>query len=197
MVGLLGGRTRAEVITNADDYKRGADRIASFDREFADLTGLGLEATELDLREYFGRPAELRERLSRCDLLWVRGGNPFILRRAFRQSGADLAVADLLAEDAFVYGGYSAGSCLLTPSLRGVELVDDPKDVPEGYDEPVIWDCLGIIGYSLLPHYKSNHPESDAISRVVEFMVDNHMLFVALRDGQALVRDGDREFIVG
>jgi dipeptidase E len=197
LLDLLAGRTRVAAITNADDYKTGADRIASFERERTDLASLGLEASELDLRDFFGEQARLGQYLAQFDLLWVRGGNSFILRRAMRASGADDAIRELLLTDSIVYAGYSAGPCMLAPSLHGAELVDDPLDIPAGYDREIIWDCLGILPYSLLPHYRSDHPESPLIDKSVEYMIDEHIPFVALRDGEALVRDGAEDLIVG
>jgi dipeptidase E len=197
LVGLLNGRTSTAVILNADDYKSTDDRAASLESELDELRGVGLEPTELDLRDYFGKPFELRERLSSLDLLWVRGGNVFILRRAFRQSGADEAIKELLANDAIVYGGYSAGVAVLTPTLRGLELVDEPNVVPAGYEAQITWDCLGILPYGVLPHYKSDHPESADVDKSLEYLIDNHMPFIALRDGEVIVRDGEREVVVG
>lgn len=197
MLQLLHGGTRAAVICNADDYKTDADRRASVERELEDLRGLGLEPVEVDLRRHFGRPAALRDTLRDADLLWVRGGNPFILRRAMVQAGADDLIAGLLADDRVVYAGYSAGACVMTPSLHGVELVDDPHVVPEGYPERVIWECLGVVPYGILPHYRSDHPESALIDKSLEYMVDHHLPFVALRDGQAMIVDGDVREIVG
>jgi dipeptidase E len=46
---------------------------------------LGLEPVEIDLRRYIGKDSELRAVLSGFDLIYVRGGNTYILRRAFRQ----------------------------------------------------------------------------------------------------------------
>ena len=37
-----------------------------------------------------------------------------------------MAVIRLLADDAVAYGGYSAGICVLAPTLRGLEGVDNP-----------------------------------------------------------------------
>ena len=99
-------------------------------------------------------------------------------------------IPDLLATDSIVYGGYSAGPCMLTPSLRGAGLVDDPLEVPTGYEQGIIWGCLGILPYCLLPHYKSDHPESELIGQSVDYMIDQHIPFIALRDGEAIVRDG-------
>ncbi|MEH0971956.1 Type 1 glutamine amidotransferase-like domain-containing protein [Micromonospora sp. CPCC 205546] len=197
MLDLLRGGTRAAVVGNADDYKDADLRATSVEREMNDLRGLGLTPVEVDLRHYFDRPDALRSVLDSVDLIWVRGGNPFILRRAMTLTGADEILRDLLAEDRVVYAGYSAGICVLTPSLHGLELVDDPHDVPAGYPEEIVWDCLGLLPYSILPHHRSDHPESALIDKSLEYMVDHHMPFVALRDGQALVIDGDDQEVAG
>lgn len=196
MLDLLRGGTRAAVIANADDYKDVDLRATSVEREMNDLRGLGLTPVEVDLRRYFDRPDELRSVLEETDLIWVRGGNPFILRRAMTLSGADEILRELLAEDRVVYAGYSAGGCVLTPTLNGIELVDDPHDVPAGYPEAVVWDGLGLVPYSFLPHYRSDHPESSLIDKSLDYMVDHHMPFIALRDGEALVIDGDGQEVV-
>lgn len=194
---LLAGRKRTAIILNAMDFVGGEGRAASLKREVDDLKSIGLEPTEIDLRDYFGKSGQLKESLSSYDLLWVRGGNAFVLRRAFRQSGADVIVKELLAYDAIVYGGYSAGIDMLTPSLHGAELVDDPRIVPEGYETSIIWDCLGVLPYAVAPHYKSDHPESAAIDKSVEYLIDNHISFITLHDGEAIVKNGNKEVIIG
>ena len=193
---LLGGRMRTALILNADDYKSAEDRVTSLQREMDELRNLGLEPREIDLRDYFGKPGALRQALSICHLVYVRGGNTFVLRRAFRQSGAD-ELRELLARDAIVYGGYSAGVCVLAPSLRGLELVDDPNVVPDSYHEPVIWEGLAVLPYQILPHYFSDHPESEAMDTVLQRWLHEHVLFRALSDGEAIVVDGEKQMVVG
>lgn len=39
--------------------------------------------------------------------------------------------------------------------------------------------------------------ESGSIEQVVRYMIDHHMLFVALRDGEVIVRDSEGEAILG
>ncbi len=36
--------------------------------------------------------------------------------------------------------------CVLSPSLKGLGIVDNPKEEAEGYDKPVIW--RGWFGYT-------------------------------------------------
>jgi len=193
---LLNGRNRTAVIFNANDYKTTDERATSLERESGDLHGIGLDPVEIDLRRYFRASDDLRRDLAGFDLFWVPGGNVFILRRALRQSGADALILDTLEKDAVVYGGYSAGAAVLGRSLRGIELVDDPNDVPEGYEPDVVWGCLGILPYNIVPHYKSDHPESLAIENSVRYLIETHEPFIALRDGEVIIREGDKDVIV-
>jgi dipeptidase E len=193
---LLGEGRRTGLINNAQDFLSPAERSSRMNEEIDRLKSIGLDPIEIDLRLYFDKPESLKEKLTDFDLIWVRGGNAFVLRRAFKQSGADKVIARLLAEDKIVYGGYSAGIDMLTPSLHGAELVDEPDIVPEDYRPDIIWDCLGLVQYAIAPHYKSDHPESAAIDKSVEYLIDNHIPFIALRDGETIVVDGRVQKVV-
>jgi dipeptidase E len=159
---------RAVVIANAMDDAPPDVHRAGVEQELAALAGLGLEVAELDLRDYFGPRQFLRRDLAGIGVAWLRGGNAFMLRYALARSGADAVLAGLLAADALVYAGYSAGSCVLSPSLRGLELVDDPAAVTRAYGDPPVWDGLALLAEAFVPHYRSpGHPETAAIERVV------------------------------
>lgn len=194
---LLRGKTRVAVVLNAKDASSEEGRARSVAQEIGAMEALGLDPAELDLRDYFGRPDRLREALGEVDLIWVRGGNSFVLRRALRQSGADEVLVDLLRKDEIVYGGFSAGAAVLAPSLRGLEVVDDPGLAPAGYDLEPVWDGLGLLSYAVAPHYRSDHPESAAVERLVQRFIDDRILFKVLRDGEAIVVGGDRHDLMG
>lgn len=193
---LVGDNKRTVVIINAMDYKTPQERDIRLQPEIDALKALGLEPEELDLRQYFGKPDELKEVMKSFGFVWVRGGNVFLLRRAFQRSDFDTIITEMLKNNEIAYGGYSAGVCILAPSLHGLELVDPTDRIGEGYDAEIIWDGLGILDYSVAPHYKSDHYESEDVGKCVEYLIDNHILFRALRDGEAILIDGDRETIV-
>lgn len=194
---LVDAGGRVAVIANALD---GSDRNARAEdvaHELENLRQLGFDALEVDLRQYFGRSQQLARTLASFNLLWVRGGNAFVLRRACKLSGFDTILRQLLAEDAVAYGGNSAGVCLLAPALHGIELVDDPAHVPEGYEAEILWEGLGVLPYMVVPHYRSDPPEfAAAIDQVVQYYIDHHLLFKALRDGEVLVVHGSQEQVV-
>jgi len=198
LVALVGGDGRhSVVIANAMDAAPPDVRQAGAELELAALADLGLGAAELDLRDYFGHQQRLRQELAGVGLAWLRGGNTFMLRSALDRSGADAVFEELLAADALVYAGYSAGGCVLSPSLRGLELVDDADAVTRAYGTPPPWDGLGLLGEAFVPHYRSpGHPETAAIERVVTRYRAEGIAYRTLHDGQALLVNGQDATIV-
>jgi dipeptidase E len=165
------------------DVRRGAAEY-----ELTAMSGLGFAAAELDLRDYFGDERRLRDDLAGVNLAWLRGGNTFMLRYALARSGGDAVFRDLLSRDALVYAGYSAGCCVLSPSLRGLEIVDDAGAVSRIYGSEPVWEGLGTLGEAFVPHYQApGQPESAAIGRVAEPYRAEGIAHRILRDGQALV----------
>lgn len=199
LVKLIDGYLQAAVIVNACDLYPKDGRQDRVRQEIASLGALGIQARELDLRHYFdthGDSGELEAALGGCGLVWVRGGNAFVLRRAMAKSGFDNLIMSMLKSDRIVYGGFSAGVDMLCPSLLGVELVDDPYTVPTDYDRTIVWEGLGILSYCVAPHYRSDHPESADVEKLVQYYIDNHVLFKAIRDGQVIVVHGESEEIL-
>jgi dipeptidase E len=188
---------RAVVIANAMDDAPPDVRRAGVELELAALADLGFDAAELDLRGYFDQEQRLRHDLDGLCLAWLRGGNVFMLRYALYRSGADTAFGDLLAADALVYAGYSAGPCVLSPSLRGLELVDDADAVTRIYGSQPLWDGLALLHEAFVPHFQSpGHPETAAIELVVARYRAEGIAYRTLHDGQALLVNGPDTVIV-
>ncbi len=193
---LTGAAKRAAIILNALDH-RPESRSVWLKNQTDKLAGLGLTAFELDLRRYFDAAPALGALLDQVDVVWINGGNTFILRRAMKQSGFDLLIKDALARDKIVYAGFSAAAVITAARLKGMEMVDDPNEVPAGYDVEIVWDGLGLLPFALAVHFKSNHPESKLIDREIAFYEKNSIPYQTLCDGEALVIDGEQQRIVG
>lgn len=186
---LVGEPGPLAVIANAcDSWPRA--RTAAVTSELVPLRALGFAPEEVDLREYIGRPAELTARLRRFPAVWVRGGNTFVLRAQFARSGADRVLPELLAADALVYAGYSAGACLLCPDLHGLELSDDPAEVlPTCGIEPV-WEGLGLVDRPIVPHIDSpTDPEATGNALAARHRAAG-VAHWALTDADVVVCDG-------
>ena len=96
----------------------------------------------------------------------------------------------MIEKDEIIYAGFSAGIVILSKSLKGLEIVDDPKIVPEGYKEDFSWNGLGIIDYHIVVHYKSDHMESADIDREIEYCKENNISYQTLKDGEVIVING-------
>jgi dipeptidase E len=188
LVALIGENKRVAVICNAIDSLDGTEREVRVERELSALKSLGLQPEELDLRHYFGKLEAIEKKLSEFGTLWIRGGNVFILRKAMALSGFDGVIRRLL-DKGIVYAGYSAASCVAGPTLHGIELCDDINLVPEKYPQETIWEGLHLIDFTVAPHYKSNHPESPLIDKVVDYFEQNRIPYKTLRDGEAIIID--------
>ena len=108
-----------------------------------------------------------------------------------RLSGFDELIVRLLAADRLVYGGYSAGAVVAGPHLHGVELMDPPGLQVEGYpSHATIWNGLGLIDRPLVPHFRSDHPESPDADRMATALSERGEPFETLADGDVLLRRG-------
>jgi dipeptidase E len=178
---LLGGGRRTALISNALDGVPEQTRREVLARDVGDLEALGLDVTPVDVRS-----TNAVHQLAGYDLVWVRGGNSFVLRKAFADTGADSTLTGLLRGDALVYGGFSAGGCILAPEIGFLQAVDDITVVKK----PVTTG-LGLLDRPLVPHVASpGHPETcTEVSAELNRRGQDHW---ALSDGDVLVVDGDR-----
>ena len=119
-----------------------------------------------------------------------------MLRYSLAASGGDSVLTALLDEDALVYGGYSVGPCVLGPTIRGFETVDDADAVRSVYGAEPVWDGLGVLESVIVPHVHSpEHPESERCALVVDRYRAEGVPHRTLRDGQAIVVRGSEESV--
>jgi dipeptidase E len=197
LVRMAGEGARVAVVANSIDGAPPEIRRQGVDLELDALRGLGLAPHEVDLRD-LGGPGDVRAAVSDVDAVWVRGGNTFVLRAVLRLSGADEVLAEAVRSDALVWAGYSAGGCVLAPTLRGLELVDPVDEVEKVRPgAAVVWEGLGLLDRPFVPHWSSpGHPETELIDDVVAHYDALGTSCWKLRDGQALVIDGESSSVV-
>lgn len=202
LVDLVGGPgARVAVISNALDFIPSEARIAyarTVYDQMAALDDLGLKPFDLDLRSHFHAPEGLANALDAADLVWVTGGNTFLLRRAMALSGFDRLIGPRLAADRLAYGGYSAGAVVAGPHLRGLQLMDPPDVIAEGYPQSAapIWEGLGLTPLPIVPHYRSDHPESADAERVAARHAAAGEPCQLLSDSEVLVVRGGAQTIL-
>lgn len=182
------GNKRIAIIPNAKDYEDDPEKRTEREaRELVALKELGVEPEIFDLREFFGWQDLLKKKMSEFGGVWVMGGNTFVLRQAMWLSGFDLVIKEIKKNNVdFLYAGYSAGCCVLAPTLKGLDIVDDPTARAYG-EYPTMWEGIGLIDFSIAPHYQSDHPESAGVDKEVEYMIANEIPYKTLRDGEVII----------
>jgi len=195
---LAGTNRKVAYIGNAKDHWEPDVKTAKEEEHKAELAAAGLDAEIIDLRNYFGKPAELEKTINagRYGLVWCSGGNTFILRRAFAYSGFDKILPKLLMSDKLAYGGSSAGAIIATPGLYGADLGDDPHEIPKGYKDEIIWEGLNLVKNYIVPHYGSDWFGTEA-EAMAAFLEMEKLSYKKLADGQVIVIDGDKEEFLG
>ncbi|MES2409279.1 MAG: Type 1 glutamine amidotransferase-like domain-containing protein [Patescibacteria group bacterium] len=185
-VSLFTGQPNIAVILNAQDYLLGPERKERISEELENLRKIGIKGTEVDLRDFKNR-SDLMHEFKKYNGVWVMGGNVFLLRRMMSDSAFDIMIKEINISPDFVYGGYSAGSVVAGKTLEGFELVDDVQAVKKVYGSDIVWEGLGLIDYSIAPHYRSGHEESDAIENVVNYLEERKISYKTLQDGQVII----------
>ena len=180
---------RIGLIANAWGTYPAGKREPFISQTTTQLTTLGATVQPLDLLDYAGKQGKLQKALQSLDGLWVTGGNSFYLNWAAHQAGMQYIIG-ALCRDGLVYGGESAGAILATPTLHGVEFVDDANDAPE-----VLWDGLGLISFGLVPHW--GNPKYAELLASCRQEMEKHVKAKILTDTQCLVVVDDHHIVLG
>ena len=189
----------ALIVLNALDPYPNA-RQCALPAEMSDLASLGYHAQELDLRQYFHRTTDnhqhnqakterLTTQLSQADLIWVAGGNTFVLARAMQQASFKeaLLAAAHMSDHEITYAGYSAGAAVAGPDLQGIHLMDDPNVLPEFYDSAVEPIALNFVPERIIPHYQCDNDESASADLAVDYLERKQLKFRTLSDGDTWI----------
>jgi dipeptidase E len=131
--------------------------------------------------------------LAACDGVFTGGGNSFRLLKALIGSGLLPAIRER-ASSGMPYLGSSAGSNMACPTLRTTN--DMPIVQPESFD------ALGLIPFQINPHYldpdpASTHEGETRPDRIREFLQENDVPVLGLREGSWLRVSGERASVGG
>jgi dipeptidase E len=173
----------AFVPTAAADFPDAEFLQADRDR----LRALGYQVADLDLVDV--EPDAVADALRDVDVLYVTGGNTFMLLHHMRRSGlAELLPSRLAA--GLLYVGVSAGSVVAGPDCEPVTEFDDADAVPELESMA----GLNLVDVVVLSHYGAEDPAK--FRRIRERFGDRYEI-VTLTDEQAVrvEADGSRTIV--
>ena len=168
---------RPSGITHQEYTKKVADFFAGF----------GIKVT--GLHEYDDKI----EAINNAKGYFTGGGNTFLLVKTLHENGL-MDVLKKNVESGKPYLGSSAGS-----NIGGVNM-RTTNDMPIVY--PLSFDCMGLVPFNLNPHYLDPNPNlahngETRETRILEFLTQNDLKVVGLREGNWIRRIGDEIKVLG
>jgi dipeptidase E len=152
-------------------------------RERFNAMGYGLES----VHETVDPGQAVRE----AEVVFIGGGNTFRLLKALYDFGLLPAIRERVSRG-MPYIGSSAGSNVACPTIKTT------KDMP--IVQPPSFDALGLVPFQISPHYQDPDPNSTHMGetqeeRIVQFLEENSIPVVGLREG-ALIRFEHGDFLL-
>jgi dipeptidase E len=187
LVGKSPAETHIVLIENAADVESGD--LHWVRENYQSIVDGGFNVGRLDLRQYADRQADLATELEACDVIWLGGGNIYYLRDLLKRTGADEVIRRLI-KSGTVYAGGSAGAVVAGPTLKHFEAADDPSKAPADTTSG-----LGLTDIVLVPHI-DNAKHHDVLEATNRRLLQDGFRTCPLRDGQALVIDGDSVTVI-
>jgi dipeptidase E len=132
--------------------------------------------------------------LERAEVLCVGGGNTFRLLRAVQRLGLPPVVRRRVDAGDLAYVGSSAGTNLASPTIRTT------NDMP--IVQPDTLDAFALVPFQINPHYLDPDPGSTHMGetreeRIGQFLEENDVAVLGIREGAWLRRAGDRLTLAG
>lgn len=175
------------MISNAHDNDIGEeDYEERLNDKIKTIEEVGFKVKIMDLKKYFYDNDKLVKDLKRYKAFFIRGGNTYVLRKAFELSSFDKYLINNRDKD-ILYIGESAGCCVLAKTLDGVDIEDEPINIYN--DDKVPYYGLGLIGFSPVPHYKSEYVDQSIINDTIKYLEKRKIEYKLIKDGDVIIID--------
>jgi dipeptidase E len=131
--------------------------------------------------------------IGRADYVFVGGGNTFRLLKALYDENI-LELIEQRVREGMPYIGSSAGTNMACPTLKTT------NDMP--IVQPPSFNALGLINFQINPHYLDPDPNSTHMGetreeRLIQYLEENEVPVVGLREGSILWVEGEKVTLRG
>ena len=141
----------------------------------------------IDIMDISNPNHEWKSRLSKCDVVYVSGGNTFFLMDQCRKSGFDMWLRENIENH--VYVGVSAGSIVVGKSVE-IATVEPADDNFIGMTD---FAGIGLVPFNLSPH----SPDVVSYESNEEYQKKEGVILYAYDEQSAVKVDGNTYEIVG
>lgn len=133
------------------------------------------------------------EAINKAEAYFTGGGNTFLLVKTLHEEGL-ITVLKQNVESGKPYLGTSAGS-----NIGGLNM-KTTNDMPIVY--PPSFDCMGLVPFNINPHYLDpdptlKHNGETRETRILEFLTQNDIKVIGLREGNWVRKVGDKITLEG
>lgn len=136
---------------------------------------------------------DMKQAVDHARAFFTGGGNTFLLVKTLHEEGL-MKILKQNIESGKPYLGCSAGSNI------GGQNMKTTNDMPIVY--PPSFDCMGLVPFNLNPHYLDpdpglKHNGETRETRILEFLTQNNLKVVGLREGNWIRRKGNTITVEG
>lgn len=136
---------------------------------------------------------DMKQAVDNAQAYFTGGGNTFLLVKTLHEEGL-MKLLKQNIESGKPYLGCSAGSNI------GGQNMKTTNDMPIVY--PPSFDCMGLVPFNLNPHYLDpdpglKHNGETRETRILEFLTQNTLKVVGLREGNWIRRKGNTITVEG
>ncbi|QQO07653.1 Type 1 glutamine amidotransferase-like domain-containing protein [Breznakiella homolactica] len=155
------------------------------DSDKKELEKLGLVIDELEIST--APQNEIIEKIFQADYVFMEGGNSFFLLQELKRTGTDALVTEHIRKGK-IYIGCSAGSMVVSKTIEYEKYMDEPDDVTAAPGLANDFTALGIVDFSVVPHYD---PDNKPAQEIIKLYSEQYNLR-PISDNQVITVVGNR-----